>query len=272
MPAIRKGIPFARYLQIDAVSWSSLKYLDQSPLHYKHNLDNPIKATPAMRLGRAAHTLALEPRLFASEFAVYEGDRRAGQDWQAFAAANADRDILKASETGTARAIAAAVHAHPLLAGYREGADYEVTVTWTDAGSGIRCKARPDWLPPKVLIDLKTSNTINELRFASHAEKLGYFNQLGHYVAGLEACGHPVEKVLLVAVEAKPPHDIAVFTVAESSIASARQEVSELLKRLRACRDSGRWPGRYESEQLLERPEWATGSDLSITFDDNEEE
>lgn len=271
MPALRDGVPFGTYVKIDAVNWSTLKLMDQSPLHYHHR-HRDRKETPSLRLGRATHALALDPSCFAGQFAVYEGERRAGKAWEAFEAAHAGRDILKADELAEARELATAVREHPLLAPFRADARYEVTATWTDAASGLRCKARPDWLAPGVLLDLKTTRSINALRFRSQAETLGYFGQLAFYRRGLVANGVKVERVLLVAVESAHPYDVGVFEVTEATLQSSDAEVGELLSRLVACRDSNHWPGRYESIQPLDRPEWATGAELTITPDPDDEE
>lgn len=274
MAALRPNVPFSAYCRLDAVNWSSLKYLDQSPLHYRWHQDNPDDHdTPSRRLGRATHTLALDPESFERTYAVYDGARRGTNDYKAFEAANVGRDILKATEFDEARAIAAAVQSHPVLAPYREGARYELTATWTDAATGLRCKARPDWLPGSgdVLIDLKTSTTIDGRRFGNLAARMGYHCQLAHYKAGLEACGHPVERVVLVAVESAAPYDVAVFELDNDALQAGREKVDELLARLAECQASGRWPGRYEAERALELPFYVfaddnDAEDLGIIF------
>ena len=270
---IQFGVPFAEYLKIDAVNWSSLKLMGESARAYRWNLDHrqDDTDTPSRKLGRATHTLALDPGQFAAQYAVFDGDRRAGPAWTAFEKANAGRDILKESEIETARRIAASVQECRLLDAYRVGAQYEVTITWTDPATGLRCKARPDWLPgdPEALIDLKTTRTINARRFTSQAEEYSYFAQLAHYRNGLRALGRSVSKVLIAAVESKPPFDVGVFALSDMAIDSAAGEVAELMGTLADCLKTNRWPGRYDSEQALCRPEWALGGDLSFTPDED---
>ena len=274
MPALRPGIPFADYLKIEAVNWSKLKWMDVSPLHYHHHLHDPDDHdTPARRLGRATHTLALDPARFEAEYAVFDGERRAGAEWKSFAAANADRDILKANELDEAHAIAHAVQTHPVLAPYREGARYEMTATWTDKATGLRCKARPDWLVPGVLLDLKTTTTLDGRRFGNLAARMGYHCQLAHYKAGVEACGHPVDRVVLVAVESAAPYDVAVFELDGDALQAGREKVDELLARLAECQASGQWPGRYEAERALELPFYVfaddnDAEDLGVSFNE----
>ena len=48
--------------------------------------------------------------------------------------------------------------------------------------------------------------------------------------------------------------------------------MTELLRRVAQCRETGQWPGRYQQEQLLSLPTWrfeddetdATGLDLMV--------
>lgn len=65
------------YRQIDAINWSSLKHMAESPMLYRHMLDHGRDDTPALAFGRLVHTLVFEPALFNSECAIYEGERRA---------------------------------------------------------------------------------------------------------------------------------------------------------------------------------------------------
>ena len=266
--SILHDVPFDDYVKIDAINWSKLKHMDESPLSYRHHATAPDRDTPSRLLGRLAHSLTLEPGA-SDDVVVWEGGDRRGKAWQAFAAANEGRTIVKPGEIDSAREMAAAVRGHPLVAPYLPGAQFEVTTTWTDHATGLKCKARQDWMRTDTLIDMKTTTTINSLRFTSQAEKLGYFGQLAHYRAGLVACGHPVARVLIVAVESKAPYDVGVFEVSEMSLGSASVEVADMLARLSACLKADTWPGRYETEQPLIRPDWALGGDLTFTPDED---
>lgn len=263
-------VPFRDYCKIKAVNWSSLKRMDESAKAYRWHQDNPEDHdTDSMRTGRAVHTLALDPSMFDDMYAVFEGDRRAGKVWTEFAEANAAREIIKASELEKARAIAEAVRECAALASFRAGASYEVTGTWIDSTTGLDCKLRADWLAPGLLIDLKTSRSINALRFTTQAEQLGYFGQLAHYRAGLEANGHKVDRVLMVVVENKPPYDVVVFEPTPAALSTAAGEVRDLMARLLECQKTNRWPGKYEDIQPLARPDWALGGELTFTFDED---
>mgnify|MGYP002479097620 CR=1 FL=1 len=61
-------LPFSEYLKDPSLSsHQAMEYL-KSPLRYLHNKQNPKEATNAMIVGRAVHTIILEPHKFDEEF------------------------------------------------------------------------------------------------------------------------------------------------------------------------------------------------------------
>lgn len=252
------------YFDIDAVNWSSLKLLRDSPMAYKHGLTNRRADTPEFAIGRLTHTLSFEPDTFDRDYAVWEGGRRAGKEWEAFVATNMGRTIFKPDEIEEAVAMANAVRQHPLVQPYLDGGVFEQTLQWIDPVTGIACKARTDWLQPhrRTLLDLKTTRTIDGRQFGNAAARYGYHDQLAHYAAGVEhALGWAPERVCIVAVEKAAPHDVAVFVLTEDDLYVGRSEVDELLMRLKAHRDADQWPGRYTEEQALQLPAWLFSDD-----------
>jgi exodeoxyribonuclease VIII len=252
------------YRALDAANWSTLKYLRESPLHYQHALTGADKDTTERAKGRAIHALVFEPAVFQAEFAIYEDGDRRGKVWEAFKEAHAGQTILKVNEVEAVAAAANAVRAHPLVAPYLEGGKFEQAVTWTDPATGLACKARMDWVLPerRVLIDLKSSSSIDQFRFGRIAARLGYHAQLAHYDSGCtHGLGWTPEKVLIVAVESEAPFDVGVFILGEDTLYAGREEVGELLAKLKLCRATGRWHGRYEEEQLLNLPAYVYGEE-----------
>lgn len=252
------------YFSIDAVNWSTLKLLRESPLHYRHALSVPREDSMPLMLGRAAHTLIFEPHKFDTEFAVWEGGDRRGNDWKAFAEANAHRTIFKPAEIDAIVEMAFAVRAHPLVSPYFTGAQFETPMLWTDKVTGLACKCRTDWIIPstRTLIDFKTTRATDGRRFGAEAARFGYHLQLAHYAKGVEAAlGWKPERVLIVAAEKAAPYDVAVFEIDSVTLDIADVEVQDLLVKLAAHRIAGDWPGRYSEEQALQLPAWVYGDD-----------
>lgn len=252
------------YFELDAVNWSTLKALRESALHYKTLLSQPRADTMALMLGRAAHTLIFEPHKFDTEFAIWTNGDRRGKEWLAFAEAHADKTILKPSEIDDVVAMAEAVRQHPLVQPHFDGAEFEKPVQWVDRVSGLRCKAKLDWVVPstRTLIDFKSTRSTDGRRFGTEAARFGYHLQLAHYRNGVQAAlGWRPDQVLIVAAEKAPPYDVAVFQLDEPSLDIADVEVQELLTRLAGYINADQWPGRYSEVQALQLPAWVFADD-----------
>ncbi len=287
--AAKKPIPFAEYQAIEAVNISSLKEMKSSPLHYRHALTHPRPDSPAMALGRAVHVAVLEPDEFPRRYVVMgtEKDRtlnRGNKEGKArfaewllthpadidldadayklavFKEANPGKEILESVEYDRCLAIRDAVRRHPVAATYLEAGEREVTIQWTervgDPAMSIACKGRIDWVSEsrKAIVDLKTTRKgVDSWNFGAEAKRMLMHAQMAWYHRGYEVVTGRNLACVLIAVETAAPHDVAVYTVEEDI---ARWQGEELNKKwllqLKACRESGKWPGRFEqTEQPL---------------------
>jgi hypothetical protein len=251
---------FDDYLAIDAVNWSTLKELRKSPKHYRHRLQVPRVDTAGLRRGRAAHTATFEPDRFLLDYVVFKGKTRRGKTWDAFKAAHPTESIIKPDEYRRALAIRDAVRGHPLAGPYLEDGEAEKAIQWVDDGSGLRCKARLDFVSRSKpsIVDLKTTGSISYPVFASTAYRLGYHCQAGFYGDGAKRSGLGDLPFVVIAVEAEPPHDVAVFEYLGDCTDAGLDEVRSLLVKLSYHRERNEWPGMYAEEQILEFPSWAT--------------
>ena len=233
---------WAEYRSIKALNWSTFKHFLTSPLHYKHALTAPNEDTTGRLIGRAVHALVLEER---EDFVVFEGDRR-GKAWTEFRDQNSGRDILRAVEADTVRAMAAAVRAHPKAMEVLDG-QREVSRTW-ERGSR-RCKGRLDCLGAEHVTDLKTCGPLPTL--ARTAWSSGYVHQLDWYRHGAD-----VPMAYIVGVEAKAPHDVGVWEVDPGALDVAGRQIDEALARLAECERDDRWPGAMGEVAVLGLPAW----------------
>lgn len=256
-----RSMPREAYDAIKAEHWSVLKEMRKSPLHYRYRELHAPEETPAMLLGRGAHTAILEPLQFMREYVLWDNGDRRGNAWKEFEATHtaAGKTILKRAEYDLCVAMQEAVRSHPEASKYLARGRAEQVVTWTDDETGLFCKMRADWLCDvpglQVLVDVKSTNTVDAVLFGSNAARMGYYAQLAHYGRGLRAVGLPMP-AKLIAVESKPPHDVAVFDVDGDALAAGEEEVRELFGKVVECRASGEWPGRYATEQQLRLPAW----------------
>jgi hypothetical protein len=265
-----KRMPFEDYLKVEGTNWSTLKAMRVSALHYKYALAHDRPDTATLAAGRAGHTAVLEPMRFLREYALFEGARRAGKEWEAFKALHDGKTILKVDEYERAVALAAAVRAHPVAAEYLREGDAEVPIRWSDEVHGIPCKGRIDFVSRSkpALVDLKTTNDICERRFMSNAARFGHHCQLAFYQDGwFREHGESLPAVI-IAVEAKAPHDVGVFHLSDDDLFVGQEEYRELLARVKEARRTNVWPGQYPSEIVPKLPRWAYGEEDATELDE----
>lgn len=273
------------YDAIDAVNFSTLKHLARSAKHYRHVVDaGGIDPTAPMRLGTAAHVATLEPGRFAREYAAVPDEggkapRRGTKAWEAFAAANDGRELLKQGEYDAAVAMRDAVRADALAMRYLIRGEPEVTLVWHDRETGILCKGRIDWLSTSVadiVVELKTAADVSPSKFQAAYARMLYHGQAAFYTDALETLtGRPAYHKC-VAVESKAPHDVVVYDVIGEPLEAGTELYRDLLKQLAECRERDEWCGHGKgAEVTLRLPAWAVAndddlSDLGLTFDESE--
>jgi hypothetical protein len=257
---IHHDTTYAEYLALPGYRWSEIKCLhDGGPLHVQHARTASDSGDTASRAWlRAVHCLALEPHNFGREFSVYDGIRR-GRLYEAHVVCHPGTTALTPAQKASAQAAADAVRSHPTVGPLLAEGHPEVVVTWTDAPTGLACKARIDWLGA-ALLDLKTLGTTHERRVAGMTATRLYHGQLAHYAAGLAAHGIVVPAYLVVA-EGAPPHDVAAFELdprgPDGALFVGARVRAKLLERIAECERTGRWPGRHDAPVDLVLPTYA---------------
>lgn len=259
-PGFYQSMPFAEYDQIDAMNYSTLKYMARSPMTYRHNRDNPIEPTAPMILGNACHKAILEPGM--AEFAVYSGrrDRRihAYDDW---CNENVGKIQLNEKEHGHVEGMARAVHANPVAHKYLRFVRTEVTMVWKDPSFKRDMKARLDAITDieddQVLISLKSTVDCRDFRFASQYAQMSYHCQDCIYQNGYFQLTGTLPRMVTIAVEKLPPYESAVYNIPTDVLRQGQQQVSKWMEKLAECERTDRWPAAVEGEQELQLPSWA---------------
>lgn len=217
------------------------------------------ECTPAMLLGRATHTRILEGRnAYEQEFALggpinpktgkaYGSTTKAFREW----ADAQGKPVLSHDNVQLIEKLASGVAMNDeavdlLLYGRSEGV---IRTTYCDTA----CQVRLDWLHPhRGLVDLKT--TADLTWFENDARRRRYHNQLAFYQAVLaEVIGEYVP-VYLIAVEKAEPFRCGVWRVSDDTLAIARQENEQAIRRLRRAWEIDAFPTGYEDIRILEFP------------------
>lgn len=259
---ITRGVPFADYLALPGVHFSTLKALDLSPRHYRRAVDHGRADTDALRLGRITHAMILTPDAPAG-VAIWDGPVRRGKAWEAFAVEHARMDIVRREDLAAAESMRAAVMRHPLAARLLAHGEPEVTIQW-ESDDGIACRARADWMTPSGgIVELKTTRFPSPRAFMGECARRAYHAQVAFYEDGRDRSRGWAPGVApctyLIAVENVEPFDVCVYRVGGDSVEVGRRKIDEWMATLAECQRSGQWPGAGGELAIdLELPEWAT--------------
>lgn len=174
-----------------AVSSSMLKAFadNASPQEIYHRfvkIDAPSRDTPAFIFGRAFHKICLERPRFFDDFAIYEGKTRRGKNFDEFAAKNIGKDIITNEIYDDCRRLRDVLYKVPEVRSLLTGGIAESSTIWIDEETGVKCKARADYIKGDVVIDLKTCANASRHAFNKDMIKYYYYIQAGHYMEGFD--------------------------------------------------------------------------------------
>lgn len=242
-----------------SVSASSLKRASRSMLHFwsqcNWNPDRePVEDTDALRLGKAAHVLALEPDRFSSLFAIspYDDYRtKEAREWKSAQSLL----CLKQAELAELQRMANALRACPeAVALFRNGLP-ELTFAAPDEATGIWRLTRPDFTPAAAgrgLCDYKTAADASFEAFGRAAFNYGYDIQVALALDVVaEVTGEMRPAFWMVVQEKDPPYAVSVHRWEPDQIQYGRRRVRDLLDGIARCIEADEWPGYGEPQSLV---------------------
>jgi hypothetical protein len=242
--------------------FSSMKLVQQSPLHYFWSIQHGYEETLSMRLGTGAHAI-----LFGTPFVVWTG-RRAGKPWEKFEADHANETILTQSEYEKSRAMADAIKAHPIASRLLfTDTVLEQRIDWEWQGRAFR--STPDAASRTACVDLKCLRSAEPEAVKWQSAKMKYEVQAAVYRRALNQTGkHNIKDNYLVVVENKQPHPVSVFRFTETAIEAGDRVSASMLEQVLSCEAANSYPGYTTKIEDLELP--MTADDF--IFDDDAEE
>jgi hypothetical protein len=226
-----------------------------TPAHFRQWRDNPQPPTDAFDLGHVTHSLVLGK---GAEFVVLDPEvhglkkdgtmadnPRATATWKAAAAeARAQgKTPIHVEDHRAALAMADAVFRNTdANAAFAGNGQPEVTVYATDPETGVRLRARFDWLDGGYAVDLKTAQSAEPRDFERAAAKFGYHVQEMFYRHVAELAGLDIARFRFVVVEKTPPHLVTVHEWDEEARRFAAGLVRDAIRQYRDCIRDDVWP------------------------------
>lgn len=262
----RHAWSMAKYLAHPAVGSSALATIAlMSPLDFHQGA---VVESDTMRVGTATHCLTLEPERFGDTCAVWDRVNDKGnlvrmdkriKAWADFASLNRERTILKPEQLAHARAMARAVRTHDIAGQLitMSGGQAEVTFTHLDRETGIEVKARPDYLTPSAIVELKTAADLTPRKLWATGYRLGYHIRASMYQTVVAAETGDRLPFYFVVVGKRKPHEVAVLEAGFDVLGHGSDQYHEALLTLAKCRETGEWPGRLDGKTFWELPGFA---------------
>jgi hypothetical protein len=248
------------------IRFSHLKACGRSPEHAQEAMSGAEPdETYAMERGSAVHAMLFGTRRvtyypeFSDEVDEKTGELkkqvRKGKKWDAFAAANADAEILTENEYVKAAGMVRRLRGYPRAMELLRGPGVVNEHTLLAKLQGRDCRGTPDARGPEGIVDLKTTGRAGVVDFYYHVKRMGYHVQLAWYARMAVAAGVPCgPDRWLVAVEEKPPHTPQVYKLPPDLVEEGDKLATTWFEDLLNCERSGTWPGYGPPEMLLELP------------------
>lgn len=255
------------YRRAPGLNQSSLKKILQSPAHYQASLNEKFISSPAMEMGTAAHCLILDgPKAFENAY-VLQPDHiklttKEGKEWKA---SQRRKKILKddgkdrmwSSIHGMAEQLARLPYYQ-----VTDDAEYvkrnEVSFYWE--WNGCDCKARLDsvLIEEGIILDLKTTASVDPEMFAKKVVGLGYDFQAAYYTKAAElAYGKPF-RFIFAAVERVAPYNVQLFEVTDEMMAEGMAMCEDALHLYKLSESAKIWEPPVIKQHKLEYPRWRT--------------
>lgn len=261
------------YAKLPGLTASAIKAGTKSMLHMHHAITERgrTEETDSLRWGRLVHAAVLEPDAFAKRSTVWQGGRRSGKEWDAFAADHEPAWIVTASESAKLATMRAALHSNSDAQRVIRWAKTEQALQWTDtlygAGKAL-CDGITENASGVSLVEYKTTSKIAPYGFAAQAYGLGYHLQLAWYAHGIKsALGKYPSNVWLIAQEAKPPFDVVVYNVPTALLFSAYEKCVQIAARYRVHEMAGTFPGVADQVLTFELPSYAGDGAASLDME-----
>ena len=260
-PGIYLDMPIDQYHRDPAIGSSKIKTMaSKTPAHCL--LDSNIdKATADW--GTAMHMAVLEPARFLIDV-VRGPDNRRGNAWKDAVEEAGTKTLLTSGDYDECLVARDAVHRnHAARELIENAANCEASYFVKDEETGLMLKARPDLTTKDaVVVDLKTTQSVDANSFARDVAKFLYHLQEAHYTdvvirANSTSSHFAWNKFVFLCVEKTFPYFSAIFELDADTVREACNLRHAALRRIKECQEANHWPGYPEGKQIIRIPNYA---------------
>lgn len=239
------------YNATPALRATQLKVLiSESPLHYydRFILGNHPKETDSLRFGRIAHAALLEPdeyrrRVVAKPKFEGKGAFARRDEWKASLAP--DAMVLDLEEIDQLNGLLTELSKRKDVADILHKGVPELSLYWDDDVTGLRCKARPDYVTEDGwIVNFKTARD-SSLRGVTNAiGEHRYDLQVAMYTEGYrQVWGKDPAGYIFISAETVRPWPISVFVADPTVLDIGTRDMRRAIDIFARCSKANDWPG-----------------------------
>jgi hypothetical protein len=247
----------SEYDKIQALNFSSLKYILESPAKYQVMLGEVEQDESKYAVGTLAHAMVLENKDLRGKFAIKpKGMSFAsteGKEWKKAQTL----PILKEEDSNAVERMAEAIAMDPDAANMLKACIAREYVIECEI-DGIPFKSLLDAVGHDTsgragFIDIKTTTDAGPFGFSKKVQKLHYDMQAEIYARAIQATEKTNTRpwCAWIVVEDKPPFEVATYYPDETIIKAGRLKLATAIARYKSCLAAGIWPKAHGGLTML---------------------
>lgn len=258
-------LEFETYLRTFGASSHGLKDIRRSAKYYRWRRDNMDTSRP-MEIGRMTHLLVLERDKFMDCVKVapdVDGRTTSGKaQKEQFRASLRPNDIeVSSKDYRTLMAIEKSLMEHDFSKKLfkKPNALKEKSAFWIHPETKVFCKIRPDlmFLEGDIIVDVKTTKSVEPSEFARDIYKLGYDIQYAFYKDAYKAITGREPTFFWLCVENSGPHEVVPYVGNDKIYGFGKIRYEKALQTFAECYKSNTWPGIADNLVNINLPNYA---------------
>ncbi len=197
--------------------------------------------------GSLTHSLILEPHLVKSEYAIYQGMRKAGSEWEAFKTQNTKPSIVSLSQWGRCEQYVKSYKKNDVAMGLIQGGlpEHSICHIIEDMPLKVRC----DYinLDKRYIVDVKTSSYPVDLdNFRHTIIEWKYDLSAALYLNVVEAFYNCPFDFYFIA-NSKKELQCEAYKVSAKTRSSGTRMVNDAISLYKKCKETGIWSAPKEA-------------------------
>ena len=266
-PGVHRGVPDDVYHADPALSSTGARRLlpPSCPAKFRYEQDHSRPPKKVFDFGHVAHTLVLGRGETIEVVDAGDWRTKAAKEQRDEARKQGKVPIL-AHDYETCEEMAAAIRAHDVAAALLnpEHGEPEVTIVWDDPATGVRCRARLDWLPDPtgrrmIFPDYKTCPSAAPDDITRAVANFSYHQQEDWYTDAVQQVGLGGDDTAMVFIfqEKTPPYIVTVCELDHDTKRSGRIRNDWARQTYMWCTERDQWPPYQPDIALISLPPWA---------------